>query len=205
MMRADLVTVYHNDRNYRQHLELKDMLQRYESDGAAFTFIGVDNRVHNRGFAGGCNVGAFTKAATAPIIGFLNPDVQVTGPFIDQVRQTLNATVVITGCRFGKAQRELNAWGVADWVCGAAMFVDRAWFTAVGGFDPGFVWSWEETDLIRRAQAQGLRCQSIALPIAHSSPTQDSPQDCAYKRRNFDLGAKRFYSKWPRRARVDRR
>jgi GT2 family glycosyltransferase len=198
-LRADIVTVYHNETNFKQHERLRLSILEHEPDGG-YTFIGVDNRVHNRGFAGGCNAGAFTKGATAPIIGFLNPDAIISGPFLDDVAATLNDHVVITGCRYGKPQRELEAWGVDDWVCGAAFFVQRQWFAQVGGFDTQFVWSWEETDLIRQAQAQGRRCQSIDLPIEHSSPTSNSAVDTKYKRMHFDRGARRFYAKWSQRA-----
>jgi GT2 family glycosyltransferase len=196
-LRADLVTIYHNEHNYRQYRDLRTALQRAEPD-EGYAFISVDNRTNNRGFAGGCNAGAFTRGADAPIIGFLNPDVIVTGPFIDTVTAVLTGPVVITGCRYGKAQRELDDWGVTDWVCGAAFFVTRRWFTAVNGFDTQFVWGWEETDLIRRAQAQNLRCQSIELPIRHRSPDQNSATDAAYKNHYFNLGAKRFRAKWPK-------
>lgn len=197
IVRADLVTVYHNDTNFEQHKRLRASLIEHEPDGG-YTFITVDNRDNNRGFAGGCNIGAFAKEATAPIIGFLNPDAVVTGPFLDAVTATLVPPVVITGCRFGKSQAELNDWGVRDWVCGAAMFVTRTWFTNVGGFDTQFVWGWEETDLIRRAEAQKLRCRSIALPIHHESPAENSQRDVRYKHFHFNRGAQRFRSKWPR-------
>lgn len=196
-LRADLVTVFHNEHNYRQHQQLRAMLGRHEP-GGGYAFIRVDNRRTNRGFGGGCNAGAFTKGANSPIIGFLNPDAIIRGPFIDKVSSTLTGPIVITGCRFNKPTRELNDWGVADWVCGAALFVTRHWFTSVGGFDPQFVWGWEETDLIRQAQAAGYGCRSIDLPIEHDSPSTDSPTDSRYKQYHFKLGAQRFYSKWPR-------
>jgi GT2 family glycosyltransferase len=194
----DLVTVYHNETNRQQHLALRDAVAEHEPNGG-YRYIGVDNRTCNRGFAAGCNLGAFHPEATAPIIGFLNPDVTVSGPFIATVKASLKPPVVITGCRYGKSAHELDLWGVTDWVCGAAFFVERKWFQAVGGFDVQFVWSWEETDLIRQAQDQGLRCQSIELPIGHQSPTEDEPKDVTYKRYNFDQGQKRFARKWGRR------
>lgn len=196
-MRADLVTVYHSD-HYR---ELRDKLfasiRSHESAGG-YRLIGVDNRRNNRGFAQGCNLGAFHPAADAPVIGFLNPDLTVNGPFLDAVASTLNSSTVICGSRFGKSDRELNIWGVHDWVCGAALFVLRSWFTQVGGFDTQFTWSWEETDLIRQAQRQGRRCQSISLPFHHASPEENSPKEIAYKRFHFDRGATRYHQKWGR-------
>jgi GT2 family glycosyltransferase len=198
-LRADLVTVFHNERNHAQAFALKGAIARHEP-GGGYTFIGVDNRVHNRGFAAGCNAGAFTPGAEAPIIGFLNPDTVIRGPFLDAVANTLRGNIVITGCRFGKPSDELRAWGVTDWVCGAALFVTREWFTRVGGFDTQFVWGWEETDLIRQAERASLRCHSIRLPIGHDSPTTDTDTDAQYKHHYFQRGAQRFYSKWPRNA-----
>jgi GT2 family glycosyltransferase len=197
-LRADIVTVYHNADNFEQHKQLRAALLEHEPAGG-YTFIGVDNRRNNRGFAAGCNAGAFLERATAPIIGFVNPDAVITGPFLDTVAATLVPPVVITGCRYGKPQPELTNWGVQDWVCGAAMFVSRSWFTTVGGFDTQFVWGWEETDLIRQAESQKLLCRSIVLPIKHASPTENSPKDTRYKQYHFDRGAQRFYSKWPRK------
>jgi len=194
-VRADIVTVYHNPVNHAQHLDLFSMVARYELDGG-LRLIGVDNRVNNRGFAAGCNLGAFHPDADAPIIGFLNPDVHVNGPFVAKVAATLDDTIVITGSRFGKPQRELDFWGVHDWVCGAALFVRRDWFTAVGGFDVQFEWSHEESDLIRQAQTDGRKCKSIALPLEHTSPVRDTPEDVAYKQFHFTQAQRRYIRKW---------
>jgi GT2 family glycosyltransferase len=204
-LRADFVTVYHNDTTFELHKQLRAALLQHEPAGG-YTFIGVDNRRNNRGFAAGCNQGAFVGDATAPIIGFLNPDVRVSGPFLDTVTAALTPPVVITGCRYHKPQHELANWGVRDWVCGAAFFVSRSWFTSVGGFDTQFVWSWEETDLIRQAEAQGKQCRSIFLPIEHDSPKENSQKDARYKQYHFNQGQQRFYRKWaPKVSRNPRR
>lgn len=194
-MRADLVTVFHNEVNHAQHLQLRDAIAHYEPAGG-YRFIAVDNRTTNRGFARACNLGALHAGGTAPILGFLNPDTIIDGPFLDPVAVALDTRTVITGCRFGKPDRELKIWGVRDWVCGAALFVRRHWFTAVGGFDEQFTWAWEESDLIRQAQDQGYQCRSINLPIRHQSPAQDTPEDARYKQFNFTRGQQRFYRKW---------
>lgn len=198
MISADIVTVYHNEDNYQLHLELLAALKQHER--RSFRFIGVDNRTINRGFAAGCNLGAFHPEATAPVIGFLNPDVQIRGTFIEKAAAQLRRPVVITGCRYGKPQRELDVWGVNDWVCGATFFVERKWFQTVGGFDTQFVWSWEETDLIRQAQSQNLAVKSIELPIVHTSPETNTPEDSNYKRFHFEQGRRRFTQKWQRRS-----
>lgn len=195
---VDIVTVFHNENTHRLHLELRDALSRHEPDGR-YRLIGVDNRQNNRGFAVACNLGALHPSSDAPIVGFLNPDAVVAGPFIDIVTSTLKGPVVITGCRYGKPDHELAAWGVSDWVCGAAMFVTRKWFESVRGFDEQFEWSWEETDLIRQAEAGGLECRATDLPIAHESPSDDSDADHAYKKFHFQQGQRRFARKWARR------
>lgn len=197
-MRIDIVTVFHNEANYTQHNDLFDAIRKHEPRGG-YNLIGVDNRTTNRGFSAACNLGAFYhRYQPSPIIGFLNPDSTIRGPFIDTVQATLTAPVVITGCRFNKPQHELKMWGVQDWVCGAAMFVDRTWFRTVNGFDEQFVWGWDESDLIRQAQRDHKTCRSIDLPIDHRSPEINSPQDSAYKRFHFDRGQQRFFRKWRR-------
>lgn len=195
-VRMDLVTVFHNERNYKEHLQLeRDLLNQHPYRG--FRFIAVDNRITNRGFAPACNLGA--TFGSAPIIGFINPDARVFGQFMLEVIGALAAQkVVITGPRYDKPQRELNLWGVRDWVCGAAFFVKRYFFQDVNGFDEHYLWSFEETDLIRTAESMGYKCKSRALPIDHSSPDIDLPEDEQFKRRQFALSQKYYYSKWSR-------
>jgi GT2 family glycosyltransferase len=195
MSRIDIVTVFHNETNRSQARSLVADVQRHEPQGDIRLLL-VDNRIRNRGFAAGCNAGAFHPSARSPIIGFLNPDVEIGGPFIDQVAATLTGPVAITGCRFDKPQAELDQWGVHDWVCGATFFVTRTWFTSVRGFDPRFVWSHEETDLIRQAQTHGLVAKSIKLPLGHRSPNVDTPQDETYKRRHFAEAQQLYLRKW---------
>jgi GT2 family glycosyltransferase len=77
-------------------------------------------------------------------------------------------------------------------------FVRRDFFTAGGGFDERFVWSFEETDLIRQAQVLGKSVVDLQLPIQHASPDQDTEEDAEYKRQNFDLSSTRYYAKWGR-------
>ena len=190
----DIVTVVHNEVNRSYVDDLLLDIEGYEPQGG-FTYTVHSNEVENLGFAKGCNIGA--SKGSGEIIGFLNPDVEVRGPFIDRVNQTLSHPgTVITGNRFNKSAMELREWGVRDWVCGAVFFVKRDWFEKVGGFDEGYVWAWEETDLIRQAEFQGLIVKSIHLPITHSSPTKDSEEDRAYKMRNFEVGRSRFKRKW---------
>lgn len=193
--RIDIVTVYHNDHNYDLLLEQRAALAKHEPDGG-YRHIGVDNRTKNRGFAAGCNLGASHATASAPIIGFINPDAVIEGPFISTVCRTIKSPVVITGCRYDKPAKELAIWGVNDWVCGATLFVDRKWFESIGGFDEQFVWSWEETDLIRTAESHGLECRSVDLPITHASPGDDSPADSQYKAFHFTQSQRRFARKW---------
>lgn len=191
----DLITVFHNETNHWQAIELQSEISVTEV-GMPYTFIGVDNRIENRGFAKGCNYGA--RQGTGDIIGFLNPDVEVLGWFLMTVARefTRDPQLCITGERFGKPQRELRDWGVRDWVCGAAMFVRRSWFEQLGGFDERYVWGWEETDFIRRTEAAGGAVRSITLPLAHSSPSDDNEADAAYKRLHFENGKKLYREKW---------
>jgi len=190
----DIVTVFHNDTNRVQADQLRFKVELYAD--TAHTFTAVDNTRENRGFGPACNLGA--SEGTGRIIGFLNPDLVIVGPFMHTVEIAFDhdPALVITGERFGKPLEEIVQWGCNDWVCGAAFFVRRTFFELMRGFDEQFVWAWEETDLIRRAVAHGMLVRSIPLPFNHSSPTRDSLEDSAYKAYHFDRGAKLFRQKW---------
>lgn len=192
-MDLDIVTVVHNDVNTKQAALLESDLQLTAS--AAYTYTIVDNSLINRGYGPGCNFGA--QDGTAPIIGFLNPDVILDGPFMSSVIRVLQPEdVVIAGENFNKPIREYRSWGCDAWVCGAAFFVKRPWFESIGGFDENYKWGWEETHMIRQAQIEGMRVVSCNLPIRHSSPTENSPTDTDYKRHHFDAGARYFRKTW---------
>jgi GT2 family glycosyltransferase len=189
----DIVTVYHTQPAMEDAARLYSEVERHCS--LPFTFITVDNRIDNRGFARGCNVGV--SQGGHAYIGLLNPDCHVKGdplqPVVDAFRDPV---IVITGERFEKQETEVRAWGCTDWVCGAAFFVRRSFWERVGGFDERYVWAWEETDMIRRAEQMGYRAKSIRLPVEHSSPRDDSEGTSAYKNHWFEHGARVFRDTW---------
>lgn len=198
MIEFDIVTVFHNEKNFQQQVELSRRLAQHATK--PYLLIGVDNREQNRGFAKACNFGA--RIGTAPVIGFLNPDVNIAGPFMDQVLDAFHdPKVMVTGERYNKPPREVTSWGCHDWVCGACFFVRRSWWQRLKGFDERYIWSWEETDFIRRTQAEGGIVKSIALNIHHASPTADAPIDSKYKQEHFSAGARLFATRWGRRVR----
>ena len=49
-LRMDIVSVFHSEKAYRDHLELTSQIAQYEAKGG-WRMVGVDNRVNNRGFA----------------------------------------------------------------------------------------------------------------------------------------------------------
>lgn len=194
--RIDVVVVHHNDRNREEHGDLVDQLAILDP---SIRVIGVDNS-DGRGFAAGCNVGA--REATTRIIGFLNPDVHVSGPLTPAVLAAFTQpNVAITGCDFGKTLREVRAWGLRAWVCGAAMFVRRDFFADAGGFHEGYLWGFEDTDLCAVAQAARRLVVPIALPIVHESPEDNTVEDAAFKRSGVDAGKDLYSARWgiPRR------
>lgn len=193
---VEIVTVFHNLRNKRQAVDLRDAVSMFEPDVEVHF---VDNTKINRGFAKACNLGA--AWCTAPVIGFLNPDVVLSGAFVKPVMKAFaDENVVIAGERFGKSDRELRIWECRDWVCGAAMFVRADWFEQQGGFDERFVMYFEEADLIKRAEQDGRVVRSIKLPIVHESPAEEDSQDVAFKRKHFDRSARLFEEKWGNRS-----
>lgn len=206
MSALDIITVIHNETNAGQvHFLRSDIEQHLH---VPYTFEIEDNRPINRGFGKACNDGSWK--GSAPIIGFVNPDCRVRGPFFDAVMDGFSnghSLTVITGSRFGKPQGEVAAWGLTDWVCGACFFVRRWWFEKVGGFDERYEWSWEETDLCRQAEYQGYRVKSIDLPIEHKSPELNLviingqmiiPEDLEYKRYWLLRGGEFYERKWGR-------
>lgn len=193
----DIVVVVHNDKNKQLAANLIEQIYQYMTQSCDI-FI-EDNSVENLGFSKACNIGA--AKGSNPYIGFLNPDCVIIGDFITPVINAFESDhdIVITGGNFNKNPVEIAGWGCNDWVCGAAMFVKRAFWEAFDGFDEQFVWAYEETDLIRRAEAGGLRCKSLSpeeLPILHSSPIDDSPEDAKYKAHWMAESGSRFWRKW---------
>lgn len=188
----DIVTVFHNRENYSQSLDLVSALESYEPEN--FNMFLHSNAIDNKGFSKACNLAA--AEGSSRIIGFLNPDVAVTGPFVRLIEETIVDDTVIAGSSFGKPRHELDIWGVKSWVCGAAFFVSREWFEKLGGFDERFVWSHEETDMIRTTESLGKRIADIQLPIYHASPTENSQEDSDYKNKYFGLAAQEYYRKW---------
>lgn len=192
----DVVTVHHCATNRAQAEALRLAL----AGDAPHNFIAIDNSLDNRGFAKACNVGA--SQGSAPFIALLNPDVEIRGPVLAQVAALFDADpdLVVTGEKFAQPERAYrDVWGCEDWVCGAAFFVRRAWWERLGGFDERYVWSFEETDFIRRTLAAGGKVRSVRLPVEHRHLNgDDSAGDREYKRRHFRAGQDLFHATWGR-------
>ncbi len=186
---ADIITVHHNATNRAETTALHRALRGLHPN---INLVAVSNQTINRGFAKACNIGAATCGS--PIVGFLNPDVTVHRPFIGDVTRCFasDPSVMIAGNRWNKPARELQLWGLDEWVCGAAMFVRRSWWAIAGGFDEQFVWSWEETDFVRRTQEAGYRTVDLRLPIDHPVQGENTP----YKVEHFNIGRDRYRAKW---------
>lgn len=191
-MRVDTVCIWHREAN----LILADRLEHaLRDDPLLGRFVMVDNSVDNRGFSKGANFGA--RQCTGDILAFLNPDLIVQPGLLAAAVALFDAPdIVIAGEAFDKPKAHYQtAWGLTDWVCGAAMFVRRDWLFAVGGFCEDFRWAWEETDLCRLAEAQGYRVRSSKLPCAHEQQPDDAV-DQAYKDQHTREGGNTFYRRW---------
>jgi hypothetical protein len=191
----DLITVIHNEINLDLALnKLQPSIEQFST--MDYNFYLHDNRTNNIGFGHACNYQS--RIGSSPIIGFLNPDSRVTGPFMDLVVETLSEDIVVTGANFNKNPVEIHGWGLNDWVCGAAMFVTRSWFEELGGFDERYIWSHEETDFIRTTESRGRSCKSLypeQLPILHE-PIADTPEDIRYKQHYFAEAERLYWQKW---------
>ncbi len=96
----------------------------------------------------------------------------------------------------GHGQRLLYTQNVAA-VTGACLLMPRAAFTAVGGFDEGFVLAFNDVDLCLQVLAKGYRvvwtpgAELYHLESKTRGP-EDTPEKQARFKREFDL----FHAKW---------
>jgi GT2 family glycosyltransferase len=76
------------------------------------------------------------------------------------------------GCDFSQLP------GSLAWVGGASMIIRREVFAAVGGFDPGFFLSSEETDLCLRVRQHGMEIGFVAdVSVRHVGMASERGQD----------------------------
>lgn len=155
-------------------------------------FLIYENIHENVGFAKACNRAAGVSGN--PILGFLNLDLVVYGDICAPVIKAM-ACADIVGENFKKHPWTVKAWGLRNWVCGAAMFMPRSVWAFLNGFDEHFVWSHEETDLCRRAEGVGLEVRAISLPIRHLR-ILDRPVDEEYKRIHYEAARRVYSEKW---------
>ncbi len=139
----------------------------------------------NRGFGAAANAGA--RAATAPLLAFVNPDVRFAASALGALASELEACAAV-GPRLvgpdgahqagdcGEAPGVLRALGYAlgastlfhrrargrvGWLTGAFLLVRRDAFLAVSGFDESFFLFGEDVDLGRRLAAGGFECRHV--------------------------------------------
>ncbi|HEY5822676.1 MAG TPA: glycosyltransferase family 2 protein [Propionibacteriaceae bacterium] len=138
----------------------------------------------NRGFGPGVNAGV-RKAGElgCTTVLLLNPDVELTGDVIEQLRLQclavpgslvspllvdLAGKVVFEGASLnlvdGRIRNAAKAAADPDprsrpkvWLTGACLAVDRALWDWVGGFDEGYFMYWEDVDLNYRCAQAGAR------------------------------------------------
>jgi N-acetylglucosaminyl-diphospho-decaprenol L-rhamnosyltransferase len=139
---------------------------------------------HNRGFAGGCNIGA--AATSAPLLFFLNPDAQLAPGCLDALRRTAlerpiwgawQALVTMAGgSRINTAGNVTHFLGMGwagrcgepvsqapqtrievDFASGAALVVRRQAWRQVQGFDERYFMYGEDLDLALRLWSTGWR------------------------------------------------
>jgi len=81
-----------------------------------------------------------------------------------------------------------------DWVMGAAMFIRREMFEAVGGFDPRYFLYWEDADLCRRLWARGWSTRYVPRArVAHDGGAS-ARTSSALATRAFHRNAYRYYA-----------
>ena len=162
----------------------------------------------NIGFGRGCNQGA--AAGTGRYIYLLNPDAQLVqrDGFARLIRQMeahprwgMAGTLILSPdghkesppaahypdqLRIGADFSHLP--GEIAWIMGASVFLRRDVYEAVGGFDPEFFLSSEETDLCLRVRKQGYEIGFVpeveARHVGFGSEHDRDPFDVWFPRMN---------------------
>jgi len=194
-MRTDFVLL-----NYRSNTDVARLIGEIEDTFPhPHTVTVIDNTHINRGFARGCNLGAWIE--DGDIIAFLNPDIHLVPGWADETMAAFAAddNLVICGPRLDdgypwpRVSKATN--GISEWVCGACYFVRRDWFESVGGFDERYVFSFEETDLCRQAEEAGRRVASVNV----DNPTvKHIRHDTPFHSEQFFIASAQYKEKWDR-------
>ncbi len=169
----------------------------------------------NRGFGVGCNLGA--AEAKTEFLLFLNPDAQLLDGAIAALEaamdrypkaSAMNPRITeADGSAYFKRRSVLlprkdhmpRGWPDADCevpvLSGAAMFIRRRDFEAVGGFDPKIFLYHEDDDLSLRLKAERgplMFIRDAAVRHIGGSSTARSPESAAFKA--WHMGRSRVYA-----------
>ena len=169
----------------------------------------------NRGFGVGCNLGA--AAATTEFLLFLNPDAQLLDGAIAALETAMDCypkasamnprITEADGSAYFKRRSVLlprkdhmpRGWPDADRevsiLSGAAMFIRRRDFEAVGGFDPKIFLYHEDDDLSLRLKAERgplMFIRDAAVRHIGGSSTARNPASAAFTA--WHMGRSRVYA-----------
>jgi N-acetylglucosaminyl-diphospho-decaprenol L-rhamnosyltransferase len=169
----------------------------------------------NLGFGVACNIGA--QGSETEFLLFLNPDAILANDTLDQLvaaatrypaAAAMNPRIAnADGSPYFKRRSPLmprreympRGWPQTDRevtvLSGAALFVRRAAFTAVGGFDAKIFLYHEDDDLSRRLRAEVgpiMFIRSAAVTHLAGRSTERTPEVAAFKA--FHMGQSRVYA-----------
>ncbi len=175
----------------------------------------VIRNAENKGFGVACNIGA--AAAATEFLLFLNPDAALRPGAVATLEAAMDrypdASAMNPRLSDGKGRPYFKrrsvllprrSWLPAGWpaadrtvpvLTGAALFVRRAAFQAVGGFDPAIFLYHEDDDLsLRLATRAGPLMFIHAAEVRHleGHSTVRSPESAAFKA--FHMGRSRVYA-----------
>lgn len=140
-----------------------------------------------------CNIGF--KNTERAVVVFLNDDLEfIDGDWLDSMIDLLSDSKVgFAGPTLKTA--DMNDFGLARpyWISGACFAVRRALLIELGGWDEGYPFYWEETDLCEASHRKGLQnLRSNIFVIHHYVDKYHEP----WHIENFRYGEKRFKEKW---------
>ena len=192
MNTLDVVTI-----NYHSTKDVGRLLMAIaDTVPARHTVTVIDNSYDNRGFSRAANLGA--SYGHGAVIAFLNPDIHLVPGWADETLSAMDAdkNLVICGPRLLDGirwPRDTSRNKIKNWVCGACFFVRRDFFESRGGFDERFFFTYEETDLIRRAETAGFgvlatnQTNPRVKHVRHNTPFHDE---------QLQKGSVLFHEKW---------
>jgi len=114
----------------------------------------------NLGFATACNQGG--AAGQAEVIGFLNPDIILPDDWFYHISSAFeDPRVDLAAPKLADEKGRSHPTISIQAPHGACLFVRRAAFAKLDGFDENYFFGWEDVDFVRRARLENMLMRGV--------------------------------------------